>query len=291
MGHYRFESFAQRLEQGCTGGRRPARFLGGKNGSHPLGIFGDVARFPSCEDPLDIGIGHRMGQRDQLGALKIGNRARDHQQAAGVPVQSHLLQEHHLVGKDVARVAAVVVEEAQLVVEEAGRARRRDHPGCVDVGDVLPAAVHAPLALLDGEGLLGAVWHVVDHRVPDGTGVLRHMHIDMAEFGQHVQSEWARVVHVEDGRDAIGDDDAGVADRAVGRCAQRDDHHVQIALGPAHPMLDGVLGLEEPVEAELLQFPPQIGNGEVGQQHHCVLADVIGEQFRVEVVEVQVRDI
>ena len=90
---------------------------------------------------------------------------------------------------------------------------------------------------------------------------------------------------------AVVDHQTGVADRAVGRGAQRDDHHVEVALGPADAVFDRVGGLEEPVEAELLQFALQVGHREVGQQHDRVLVDVLAQVLRVEVVVVQVRDV
>ena len=82
----------------------------------------------------------------------------------------------------------IVVEIAQFGVEKAGRSGRGDDPGRVHIGDVLPTAVHSALAFLDCEGLLGAFGHVVDHRIPDSAGVLRHVHIDAAELSEHVQA-------------------------------------------------------------------------------------------------------
>ena len=61
-----------------------------------------------------------------------------------------LVQEDRLVREDVARIAVVVVEVAKLVVEKAGRASRWDYPGCADLRDVLAAAIHSALALLNG---------------------------------------------------------------------------------------------------------------------------------------------
>ena len=102
-------------------------------------------------------------------------------------VGAHLVEEDDLVGEDVGRVAVVVVEVAQLGVEEARRARGRDHPGRADLRDVLAAAVHLALTLLGAERLLGAGRHVVDHRVPDRAGVLQHVHVDLAEVGVHAR--------------------------------------------------------------------------------------------------------
>ena len=203
-----------------------------------------------------------------------------------------LVEEDHLVGKDVRRIAVVVVEVAQFGIEEAGRTRGRDHPRRADLGDVLAAAVHLTLALLDAERLLGAGRHVVDHRVPDGAGVLQHVHVDVTEVGvEDVQIDGARVVHVERDGLAVRDDQAGVSDGAVGRGAQRDDHHVEVALRPTQTVLDRVGGLEEPVEAERLERATQVGHREVRQQHHGVLVDVRGQVSRIEVVLVQVADV
>ena len=204
----------------------------------------------------------------------------------------HLVEEDHLVGEDVGGVAVVVVEVAQIRVQEAGRSGRRDHPRGADLGDVLAAAVHLALALLRSERLLGAGWHLVDHRVPDGPGVLQHVHVDLAEVGvQHVEVHRPRVVHVERDRLAVVDDQSRIPDRPVGRGAQRDDHHVQVALGSADPVFDRVGGLEEPGEPESLQFPAQVGHREIGQQHHGVLVDVLAQVLRIEVVLVQVGDV
>ena len=82
-----------------------------------------------------------------------------------------------------------------------------------------------------------------------------------------VQIDRSGVVHVEGDRLAVRHHQTRVADRAVGRGPQRDDHHVEIALGAADGVLDGVGGLEEPVEAELLEFTLEVGYRIVRQQH------------------------
>ncbi len=159
-----------------------------------------------------------MGQRIQCGAGEVRGGARDHQEPAVVAVGAHLVEEDDLVGKDVGRVAVVVVEVAQVGVQEAGRPGRRNHPGGADLGDVLPAAVHLTLTLLDAECFLGPGWHVVDHRVPNGTRVLQHVHVHVPEFGfEDVEVDGPGVVHVERDGLAVGDHQSGVADGAVGR--------------------------------------------------------------------------
>ena len=224
-------------------------------------------------------------------AAEIGDRTGNHQQAPVVAVPAQLFEEHNLVGENVARIAMVVIEIAQHRIQKARWTRGRDHPGRCDVGDVLAAAIHSALALLNGEGLLGAIGHVVDHRIPDSPGVLRHVHVDTAEFGQCVQAQRPGIIHVEHRCVAVGDHDPGVADWAVGRSAQRDDHHVKVALGAAEAMLDGVLGLEELVKAQRLQLPLEVWHRKVRQQHHGVGVHVLSEQGWVEVVGVQVRDV
>jgi len=46
----------------------------------------------------------------------------------------------------------------------------------------------------------------------------------------------------------VGDDQGRIADRAVGGCAQRDDHEVEVAPGPADPVFHRVAGFEELVK-------------------------------------------
>ncbi len=207
-------------------------------------------------------------------------------------VLAHLVQEHHLVGEDVRRVAVVVVEVAQLRVQEARRAGRRDHPGRADLGDVLAAAVHLALALLGAERFLGALGHVVDHRVPDRARVLQHVHVDVAELrGQHVQVERPRVVHVEHGGGAVGDHQAGVADRAVGRCAQRDDHHVEIALGAADRCLTESVVSKNRWKPSFSSSRCRSGTGKSGSSTTASLLTCSAQQLRIEVVLVQMRDV
>ncbi len=230
--------------------------------------------------------------RVQLRTSEFGRRPGHHQQAVVVAVAAHLVEEHHLVGEDVGRVAVVVVEVTQLGVQETRRAGGRDHPGRPDLSDVLTGPVHLALTLLDAERLLGALRHVVDHRVPDGAGVLQHVHVDVTErVGQHVEIDRPRVVHVERRRDAVADHQPRIADRAVGGRAQRDDHDVQLALRAAEPVLHRVGGLEEPVKPQHLQRIFQVRHRIVRQQHDGVLVDVLGQQPGVEVVLVQVRDV
>ena len=207
-------------------------------------------------------------------------------------VLAHLVQEHQLVREDVRRVAVIVVEVTQFGVQETRWPSGRDDPGGAHLRDVLTAAVHSALPFLGAEGFLGAGRHVVDHWVPDGARVLQHVHVDVPElFGQHVKIDGAGVIHVESRCGAVGYHEAGVADGSVGRSAQRDDHDVQVTLGAADPMLDGVLGLHEGVEPQPLQFAPQIRHRIVGQQYHRVLVDMVGQVLRVVVVLVQMRDV
>ena len=123
-------------------------------------------------------------------------------------------------------------------------------------------------------------------------GVLQHVHVDVTEVGfEGGKLDGARVVHVERHGHPIRDDQAGVSDGAVGRGAQRDDHHVEVALGPTQTVLDRVGGLEEPVEAERFECATQVGYREVRQQNHGVLVDVSGQVSWIEVVLVQVADV
>ncbi|SKV09193.1 Uncharacterised protein [Mycobacteroides abscessus subsp. abscessus] len=181
-------------------------------------------------------------------------------------VPTHLIQEYQLIRKDVRRIVVIVVEVPEFGVEEARRSRRRDDPGGADLGDVLTAPVHLALAFLGAKGLLGAGGHVVDHRVPDGSRVLQHVHVDVPElFGQYVQIDRTGIVHVESRRGAVGHHKPGIADGPIGRGPQRDDHDVEVALGATHPMLHRVFGLHEGVKSQSLQLPSQIGHRIVRQ--------------------------
>ena len=125
------------------------------------------------------------------------------------------------------------------------------------------------------------------------------MDVDPAECLVHdVHVHRPGVVHVEAGGLAVADDEAGVADRTVGRRAQRDDHDIEIATVPVRDavpirdaVLDRVLGLEEPRETQFLEFATQVGHRVVGQQYGRVLVDVLGEVLGVVVILVQVRDV
>ncbi len=108
---------------------------------------------------------------------------------------------------------------------------------------------------------------------------------------QDVKVDGPGVVHVERDGLSVGDHQPGVADGTVGRGAQRDDHHVEVALGAADAVLHRVGGLEEPVEAQRLQLAAQVRHRVVGQQHHGVLVDVRAQEGRIEVVLVQVADV
>ncbi|CDZ88344.1 hypothetical protein RHRU231_40094 [Rhodococcus ruber] len=289
--HDRLELRLERTEQRLTLGRGPRRLLGLEHRGQALGHLLDVRGLVG-EDLLDVGVGDRMGQRHRLAAVHVEDRAGDHQHATVVAVQAHLLEEDHLVGEDVALVAVVVVEVAQRRVEEHRRTGRRDHPRRPDLVDVAAAAVHAALALLLAEVRLGALGDVVDHRVPDRARVLQQVDVDLPEGLEHrVHLDRAGVVHVEHRGLAVRDDETGVADRSVRGCAQGDDHHVQVALGPADGVLDGIGRLEELREPELLELATQVRDREVGQQHRRVLADVLAQVLRVEVILVQVRDV
>lgn len=95
----------------------------------------------------------------------------------------------------------------------------------------------------------------------------------MAERLVHrIHVDRARVVHVEHGGLAVGDDQAGVADRSVGRGTHCDDHDVELARperslrsdlnsGSRDPMLDGVGGLEELGEASASSSRRRSGTG------------------------------
>ena len=118
------------------------------------------------------------------------------------------------------------------------------------------------------------------------------MDVDLPEgVAQRVQVDGPGVVHVETGGFPVRDDEARVTDRTVRGSAQSDDHDVEIALGTADGVLDGVFRLEELVEAELLEFTLEVRHRVIGEQDCGVLVDVRDQILRIEVVLVQVRDV
>ena len=225
--------------------------------------------------------------------VKVGRRTGNHQQPAVVAVRAHLVEEHHLVGEDVGRVAVVVVEVAQLADRGSTAARPTG-----------PPMSRRPARCTGGNGPSGAAasgcrtppWPARACRRPSGTRSRRSTAACARRRApksacSDVEVDRPRVVHVERHRLSVVDHQPGVADRAVGGRAQRDDHHVEVALGPADAVLDRVGGLEEAVKAELLELAAQVGHREVRQQHDGVLVDVLAQVLRVEVVAVQVRDV
>ena len=92
------------------------------------------------------------------------------------------------------------------------------------------------------------------------------MDVDVAELLEDdVEVDRPGVVHVEHCCLAVGDDEAGVADRAVSGRAQRDDHDVEVALGTADRGLDRVGCLDELGEPELLELALEVGDRVVGE--------------------------
>ncbi len=221
--------------------------------------------------------------------VKFGGAAGHHQQAALVAGRAHLVQEHHLVGEDVRRIAVVVVEIAQFGIQEARRPGRRDHPGGADLCDVLAAPVHLALPLLDPEGLLGAGRHVVDHRVPDGSRVLQHVHVDLTE----IRVEDFKI----DGRASfmlkatVSPSSTTRPESPMGPSAGARSAMIITSRSPLGPL---TVCLTESVVSKNRWKPSpfegalHVGHREVGQQDHRVLVDVAAQVLRVEVVLVQV---
>ncbi len=224
-----------------------------------------------CVDADVVGgdLGHRAGQQNDrvVGAvLRV------------------FLDEHLLVGEDVAFVTEDVVELPERVVEEAWRPGDREHPRRLEVVDVAERPVELPIPLLLAERGLGGLRQLVDHRVPDRTGELQQVRVNVAELGEPGQVGRARVVLVEQPDAVVLDPQRRVADRPVGRGGERLDHHLEPAVE-----LDHVVGrgLQEVPEAELLELVAQLRGRELGQQHGRLLRHEPLQLGRVEVVAVQ----
>ena len=193
----------------------------------------------------------------------------------------------HLVGEDRVVLGAEAVVAEQLVAQEHRRPRHREHVRGIDLLDVEHRPLVLRLALEVGEVLLRLVRQVVDHRPPDRTGELREVRLGLAERQQLLEVERVRVVLVQDAGGAVVDRQAGVADRAVGGCAQRRHHE------PQRPALDDLAGLRvgDVREAELAQIGLEVVGRVVGKEDLDVLRHVPLEEPRVEVVAVPVRHV
>ena len=113
-----------------------------------------------------------------------------------------------------------VVEGEQLVVEEGRRSGvGEDVPGADGV-DVSPGAFHAVAAFLLAQRVLCLDRQVVHHRVPDRAGELQRVPVVRTEARQRLEVRRTGVVLVEEGRGAVVDGEAGVADRPIGRRGQ-----------------------------------------------------------------------
>ena len=216
----------------------------------------------------------------------VGFRPRQQDHAVVVALLGHEIHEHLLVGENVALIAEDVVQLPQVVVQEARRTRDGEHPTRFDVLDVAQRAVQLALPLELAECRLGVGRKVIDHRVPDRAGELQQVRVYMAEFGERGQLRRTRVVLVEQAH-AVGvlDPDRRVTQWAVRGRRHRLDHH----LGAAVEFDDLLVGQPPQIgEPQVTQFRLHVPGREVGVQDHRVLADVLCQVLRVEVVAMQV---
>ncbi len=222
-----------------------------------------------------------------LARLELDRRAGDDELApidAGVAQQ---LEEHRLVGKDVRGITIDVVEREERVIEEGGWTGTREHVRRVDPLDVLAGTRHLVHALLPGEARLEVGRKVVRDRVPDRAGELHDLRVERTEGAQGVGITRAGVVLVQHTSAAVVENDERIAERAVGRARECEDRRRETV------EVDGLggAGRHEVLEADGAQLAFEEGHAELGQQHPRVLVDVAGQPGRVEVVEVQVRDV
>ena len=175
----------------------------------------------------------------------------------------------------------------QLVVEEARRTRAREDVRGLHPFDVLPRPRHLVHALVGREPVALVVREVVDDRVPDRARELQEVRVVGAEGLQRARIAGAGVVLVEQAGRAVGEHQAGVAERPVGGRGHREDRDLEAV------EVEGlaVLRLDEVPEAEGLELAAQERRGEVREQHPRALVDVAGEERGVEVVAVEVRHV
>ena len=199
---------------------------------HPVGVVGDVGRLAGGEDGLDLLGGQRMAAANSVvvpvkSAVDPGIISRPR----SWPLVRIWSRNTIWSGKMLAGSPWSSLRSRSSGSRKHGGPADGTTQVAPDLGDVLAGAVHLALPLLGAERLLGARRHVVDHRVPDRAGVLQQVHVDVTELvRQHVQIDRPGVVHVESRCRAVGNHQRRIADRAVGGCAQRDDHDVELAL-------------------------------------------------------------
>ena len=225
----------------------------------------------------------RMGD-GTVGLGQLGDGSGEQQASLVVALGRQPAEVHALVGEDVRLVAEDVVEAPEFVVQEAGRPCRREHEPRTEFVDVAQRAVELPLALGRAEGLLGPRRQLVDHGEPDGTGELHQVAVDRPERLEDVEFGRARVVLVQHGLLAVTDPQGRVADRAVGRRAERVDHDLQPV------QVDDLTGgrRDEGGETALAQRVLEFARRVLGQQHRGLLRHVLLQVLDVEVVAVQV---
>ena len=264
----------------------PGGVLGGQPRPH-VGLVATEVSLAVTEDLRDLRVGYGMGDREVTRGQR-SDAAGDHQPRVEPPLLRDVVKEDRLGGEDVVGIVVQVVELEQVVVQEARRAGRRDRDPRVHQLDVAIRPGQLGDALLVRQGHLRARRQVVHHGVPDGARELQEEDVDRPERQEMVGIGRPRVVHVEQTRLAVVDDQGRVADGAVRRGHERLDLEGQAIIGVDR---SAVLGLQEAVEAQRLELLAQ-GIERVGRQDdRGVLVAVRRQPLRVEVVMVQVRHV
>ena len=190
------------------------------------------------------------------------------------------------IREDVVGITVEVVKVHQVVIEEAGWSGAGHDVGGADLLRVAEGALHLGDPLLAAESVFHLLRKAVDHRVPDGAGVLQEVDIVGAERLQRLEMDGAGVVLVEDLHLAIVEGKTGVAKRAIGGGDERGDHDLEAVdvVGFA------VFRVDEVGEAELAQPLLDQAEGVVREEYGGLPVDVLGEELDVEVVEVGVGE-
>ena len=129
---------------------------------------------------------------------------------------------------------------------------------------------------------------VVDHRVPDGAGVLEPLDVDRTVGGEAGQIVDPAVVHVEQAHLAVVDEQCRVTARPVADRGLDVDGDLQ-PTGKVDRL--GVAGADEALEAEGPQHALQLVGRIARQEHGGRAVDVLSEEREIEVVPVEVRDV
>ena len=250
---------------------------------------------------------HPLAERLQVGALVAEDRGRvDGCSISSRPGSSvatepgiirrplsgsllaHVLEVHGLVGEDVRRVVAEIVEAEQVVVEEARRAGHRDRPSrrrpAASSGASGPSASRASCGRARSSSAAGSGRPSGTRSRPRTGRSARRSGRTRASPSRSTgrASFWSKIrtspSSIASAESPSGPSAGKIVQTVITRSAVELERHVR-------------LRLDEAREAERLELAVDEVERVVGEDHGRVLRDVVAQEVAVEVVAVDVRDV